>query len=96
MIVKGCIETYETWSTYREHKASLAVGNDTKGQEEKLSQELESSPLKVQSHYNQLLDSVGGRFTRTGDSKYPSTTPFETRMLTLCPQKLSNRTSRRF
>ncbi|KAG4439318.1 hypothetical protein IFR05_005193 [Cadophora sp. M221] len=67
MVVKGCIETYETWSTYREHKASLALGNDTKRQEEKLSQELESSPSKVQAQYNQLLDSVGGRFTKTGD-----------------------------
>lgn len=78
MVVKGCIETYETWSTYREHKAALAVSKDTKRQEEKLSKELESSPSKVQAQYNQLLDSVGGRFTRTDDSKYPSTFPFET------------------
>ena len=68
MVVKSCIETYETWSAYRERKATLAVGNDIENQEDKLSQELESSPSKVQDQYNQLVTSLNGRFARTADS----------------------------
>ncbi|KAH7330498.1 hypothetical protein BKA65DRAFT_509488 [Rhexocercosporidium sp. MPI-PUGE-AT-0058] len=67
MVVKGCIETYETWSSYCERRATLTVGNDIKHQEEKLSHELQSSPSKVQDQYNQLVTSLDSRFTRASD-----------------------------
>jgi len=73
MLVKGCIETYESWSSYQEHRKSLATSKIVKDEEEKLSQELRSSAPKVQEEYNQFVVALGSRFTRSGDGQYSST-----------------------
>jgi hypothetical protein len=72
-VVKGCIETWETWSSYRQQKKYLAIVKNVKDEEDKLSQELESSAPKVQEQYNQLVVALGSRFTRNGDGWYSPT-----------------------
>jgi hypothetical protein len=67
MVVKGCIETYDTWSSYRQRKSSLGAMKNVKDEEDMLSEELKSSSSKVQDQYNQLVVALGSRFTRSGD-----------------------------
>jgi hypothetical protein len=69
MVVKGSIETYETWSAYQKRKKTGAVEESVKIVEEKLSQELKTTPSKIQEQYNQLVSALGSRFARNGDGE---------------------------
>lgn len=66
MVMKGCIETYESWSAYRQRKSGLAAGK-LKEEEDKLSEELKISASKVEIQYNQFVVVLGGGFARSGD-----------------------------